>query len=363
MPPQGREINDVFPVRGPGTINVHGGQPRLLPVDPMAPIVEQSRSRAALKALDKLNVDMDTDLAASENRREELSVQKEELAVRREEIRQRLGNNGVNDFLLSQIQTIQGQLGDTQRQLSESQMHALESKISDLETMLREERETQREEPPPAHGIRDTIQDVQSVLALADMIRPQRAEPQQVRDPNDAIALRAIEIRETNKAKVELERLSVERARLDTDKELRQHQIDGELEIKRSAAEQANRVFESLGQLLQVLPQIVTAWKGSGAPALPAGYPQIVEPQSPPQQPPVVIPPIMGELPPGSVVSQCAQCGARFARNPMIMEVRCNFCGAEYNLNPQPAEDPPPTTNGNGAYSPVYDPAPTDDDL
>jgi len=229
-------------------------------------------------------------------------------------------------YLLSQMEKLQGALGDTQKALSEQQIGALEERMALLAAELER---TRTERPEAVNPVTTAKQSIQDARELLELLAPTQTPPPPVSGDAHLQAW-------TMKAQLEQKRWELDRedkhaetmARLELERDTKRAELDLKDQhyqrMDRFFSETAPKLLEVGQRLLDGLMQRPAATAGTAAPTVAAQV----------------------QAPAGYESGTCVQCQNPIFYKPEWGEVVCQKCGAVYSLTP----DEPATENSTDRY-------------
>ena len=298
--------------------------------DPVDEAVRNSKKVLAVKMMQQSVSQMESDALESENNRLRAEIERKKLEEEARGPARSEEADSWREYLMGELKELRTALAESERARTEQDRAAMMERLS----MLSHELERiQAEKPEPPNLVAQMRQAVDEAESLLSIIRPKSDEaPAPARPDPQVEAWKHKETLAHQRYLADLEQRRLER---EEEKEARtlertdKLQIERErLSIERTHYERLDRfISDTAPKLIDVGLQFVqTFMAGRLQVTPPAGVPQ-VSPQAAPG------------LPPGAESQPCTQCGFPLVYASTATLVRCNNCGAEFNMT---GEEPPP---------------------
>ena len=313
--------------------------------NPIDEMYADSRKIVAAKMMQKATAETDVEAIRAENERIKAEIEREKLLA---EAKAPLAQGDRwHDYIMAQLEKVQGQLVDTQAALSQTQTDALNQRME----MLAGELERVQSEKPVQRSLREQIDEARETLALVEPkvmpVPPTPANPHAFEIERLRTQSRAWEIRtqlsHEDKLRDDDRRHEIRLAEIEADKEVRL----AEVRVKQEHQEKMDRFYSDYApKVIDVISPILAHIAGgitNPAAAAPV-MPQVAAPEI--------------QVPAGFQSAPCQHCGATMIFNPAWGEALCQRCGtlhSEQASPPQgdqeqvrPEDDPLSEDNYNG---------------
>lgn len=294
--------------------------------DPLDEALQARRKILGAKLMDQTVASTEADALKQENERLKAQIEHEQL---QEQTSQAKAGSPWADFMMGQMQHLQGQLMDMNQRLADKDAELYKERFDMLQNELARLREQGGVQVDP---MEDLGARVEQTLAIAERLRPPApiAEKAPAADDPHLLAwmkradhdheLRMEELRESRE--VRREELVLKRQEI-SEKDARER--DRDAQMLKFYTDTAPKALE-LGQ------KVIEIWMQHTTVAVSAVVPSVEAAAAP------VVAPAVAQPPPGAVIGQCSGCGATIVYMPDWPGVGCAACGRYYENTP----DAPP---------------------
>lgn len=234
--------------------------------------------------------------------------------------------------LVGQVEKLQSQVLEAQRALTEQQVSATHDQLQMLSAELQQV-QAQREATPT--GVAAARQAIEEARGLVELLQPTTALPPPTTHSDPALAAWQL-------------RAQLDQRRWEAEREDRHSERLAELEMQRQTKQDELAILrERNGRLdrfmVETAPKLVEL-----------GQNLLVQLLSRSGNTPPVAAAASVAPPAGAEAARCQSCGATLFYKPAWREVICQRCGAEYQLTPPTASNPPPSVKA-GAPPPAVE--------
>jgi hypothetical protein len=298
------------------------GAVRVKDADPVDDALAMAKKVTAAKLIQQQATSMETEALKAENEKLKVEIEHKQLL---ESQRPVPGDDGWRDYLLTQMDRLQGQLAETQREAQTAQRALLEERMAMLQGELERIRSQSTPPPPPSAGER--FQTIKAEIQAAREVLAEVQAPEKPVVPVIDLEWKKFEL--ITEERRELQRLEFEE---------RRRQLEVEIALKREAAEREQARLDKEEEMKerfvnQTLPQLLEQGQkwynllaqrwGLGAPASPAS--PTAAPMQAPRQPP-----------PGVEAMTCQSCGQVLYYVAGAPSAVCPYCFAVYGESTAP---------------------------
>jgi hypothetical protein len=295
--------------------------------------MQDKRAMQAMKVMDASIAESDTATIRAENERLKAQIESQQL---REAVDRRGAPDEWREFMLHQIEALQGKADEASRATADAQQSLLQERLGMLQSEL-----SRVQTQPPVDQLAMVSQTIDQAQAIMSKMTAKSDGAVAHPAPVDSALER---LRLTAELQREERRLEFEERRADrlAELELRREKQTEELRIQQRRADLEERFFsETAPKLLDMGQRLVATWASrvesplSSAPATPAAvapaavgatldaYPRVGGAPPATNAPPP-------SLPPGVKAMPCQQCGAMIYYREEFGGVICFRCGVEY---------------------------------
>lgn len=301
-------------------------------IDPITEVLHDRRKIAAAKLMDQTVASAETEALEAQNKRLQAEIDHQHLL---EQTNQSKPGNPWTEYMMGQMQSLQGQLMDMNQRAAERDRELYEERMKMLQEELVRLKEQGSVEVDPMDT---TMQTIERSLALADKIRP--PAPVVEKGPaSDDPHLMAWMKKADQEHELRMEEIRESRELRREELRLKQEQIDREDAREREKQQQMLRFYtDNAPKALEVIQTLVGVWTKSTQVTVASVAPQVAADAAPTAS--------VAQPPPGGMVGQCRSCGAVIVYMPNWPGVGCSNCGAYYQNTPdeQPQEQAPVET-------------------
>lgn len=285
--------------------------------DPVDEALATKRKLLGARIVEQTVAEQDTEAIKAENERFRALAEQRELR----QASQPTGNaDPWREFLMQQMQSLQGQLNETQQRLSQQQTELLQERMDMLRAELEKVRSDKPKQVNQLTHVRATVEEAKAILEL---VSPAQTPPPP--DESGSATLNAWVMR----TRFEQERWLAERQ---DHKEERMRELEQKLEFQREELALRRQHDDRMDRFFtETMPKVLEIGNGL-LNRLMAGQGGM---------PPVAAAQTAQAAPLGILTAPCQQCGAPMQYRPDWQAVGCLNCGAQYQLQPeQPATVP-----------------------
>lgn len=311
--------------------------------DPMDEAMRIAKQRSAISAMNQIASGGDAEALRSENDRLEAQIARHQLEEKLAEIKrpESAGMNEWQQWLMGQVQDLNGKIGEMQQQQNEAMQAALQERLHLMEAEL----QRLQTRPPDQNPMVAVKEHIDAAMALVEYMRPPTKEIGPPPPDHTSLELRAWEKR----VEIDQERWRAERedrhqerlAEIAADRQLREQ----EMAMNTRRSDQVERALSTtLPRIIDLGEQFMSRFMGqNGAAPPPQVAAMTVEAQAERSNGVFV--------PPGCITGPCQVpgCGYPIVYRKEWATVQCPGCGATYNLTP---DDPAPAP---AAVTPMSD--------